>query len=111
MNLRWDVIAWNAAADELFDFSGRAQVDRNMIRMVFADPDLRRRLPEWKEDAPRLVAQFRYDLAAAALGAHGEYVTEASELDAALSRALKSGKAACVNVMIEGLPAPSGAGH
>lgn len=57
------------------------------------------------------LSDARYDLAAAALGAHGEYVTEASELDAALSRALKSGKAACVNVMIEGLPAPSGAGH
>ncbi len=65
LNLRWDVIAWNAAADELFDFSGRAQVDRNMIRMVFADPDLRRRLPAWREDAPQMLAQFRCDLAAA----------------------------------------------
>ena len=64
-NLRWDVVAWNAAANRLFDFSGRAQPDRNIIRMVFADPDLRRRLPGWREDAPRLVAQFRYDLAAA----------------------------------------------
>ena len=64
-NLRWDVIAWNAAADRLFGFSGRAQGDRNIIRMVFADPDLRRRLPAWREDAPRLLAQFRYDLAAA----------------------------------------------
>jgi hypothetical protein len=23
LNLRWDVIAWNAAADDLFAFSGR----------------------------------------------------------------------------------------
>ena len=46
-------------------FSDREQRDRKIIRMVFADPDLRRRLPEWKEDAPRLVAQFRYDLAVA----------------------------------------------
>ena len=53
------------AADGLFDFSGRAQGDRNIIRMVFADPDLRRRLPAWPEDAPRLLAQFRYHLAAA----------------------------------------------
>lgn len=64
-NLRWDVIAWNAAADRLFNFSNRAQHDRNIIRMVFADPDLRRRLPGWRKDAPRLLAQFRYDLAAA----------------------------------------------
>ena len=65
LNLRWDVIAWNATADRLFDFSSRAQQDRNIIRMVFADPDLRRRLPAWRDDAPRLLAQFRYDLAAA----------------------------------------------
>lgn len=64
-NLRWDVIAWNAAADRLFDFSGRVRQDRNIVRMVFADPELRRRLPAWQEDAPRLLAQFRHDLAAA----------------------------------------------
>ncbi len=63
-NLRWDVIAWNAAADRLFEFSSRAQHDCNIIRMVFADPDLRRRLPAWREDAPKLLAQFRYDMAA-----------------------------------------------
>jgi acetolactate synthase-1/2/3 large subunit len=48
----------------------------------------------------------RYDLAAAALGAHGEFVTRPGELDAALSRAVASGKPALVNVMIERLPAP-----
>ncbi len=53
----------------------------------------------------------RYDLAAAALGAHGEYVTRPEELDAALDRALASGGPACVNVEIEGLPAPAGPGH
>ncbi len=53
----------------------------------------------------------RYDLVAAALGGHGEFVTELSELDAALERAVESGKVACVNVIIEGLPAPSGPSH
>jgi acetolactate synthase-1/2/3 large subunit len=48
----------------------------------------------------------RYDLAVAALGGHGEYVTRAAELPAALERAAASGKPACVNVMIERLPAP-----
>lgn len=48
----------------------------------------------------------RYDLAAAALGAHGEFVTETAELRPALERAMASGKPACVNVMIDGLPAP-----
>lgn len=53
----------------------------------------------------------RYDLAAAALGAHGEYVTRAEDLDAALERALASGRPSCVNVEIEGLPAPAQPGR
>lgn len=48
----------------------------------------------------------RYDLVAEALGAHGELVTRPAELPAALARARASGKPACVNVMIEGNPAP-----
>lgn len=62
-SLRWDIHAWNAAADALFGFSCRARSDCNLLRMVFVDPDLRRHLPEWKSDAPRLLAQFRCDLA------------------------------------------------
>jgi acetolactate synthase-1/2/3 large subunit len=49
----------------------------------------------------------RYDLVAQALGGHGELVTTAGELAPALERALASGKPACVNVMIERVPAPS----
>ncbi|WP_062478504.1 helix-turn-helix transcriptional regulator [Variovorax boronicumulans] len=64
-NLRWDVVAWNAAADALFGFSAREREARNLLRMVFADPELRRRLPAWHDDAPALLAQFRYDFAIA----------------------------------------------
>ena len=53
------------------------------------------------------LSDARYDLAAAALGGHGEYVTHPRELDVALDRAVSSGKPACVNVLIEGLPAPT----
>jgi hypothetical protein len=31
----------------------------------FVDADLRHRLPSWREDAPKLLAQFRCDLATA----------------------------------------------
>jgi acetolactate synthase I/II/III large subunit len=48
-----------------------------------------------------------YDKVVAALGAHGEHVTNAADLPAALDRAVRSGKPACVNVMIERLPAPT----
>lgn len=64
LNLRWDIVAWNAAVDDLFDLRGRNPAERNLMRMMFADPDMRRRLPAWGEDAPKLVAQFRCDLAA-----------------------------------------------
>lgn len=53
----------------------------------------------------------RYDLAVAAFGGHGEYVTDMAGLDAALDRAIASGKVACVNVAIEGKAAPGGPGH
>jgi acetolactate synthase-1/2/3 large subunit len=49
----------------------------------------------------------RYDLVAAALGGHGEHVARAPDLPAALARAVRSGRPACVNVMIEGLAAPN----
>ena len=48
----------------------------------------------------------RYDLVAAALGGHGEFVTCAAELPAALARAFASRKPTCVNVLIESVAAP-----
>ena len=49
----------------------------------------------------------RYDQVVAAFGGHGEYVERAADLPAAIERALKSGKPACVNVMIESTAAPA----
>ena len=49
----------------------------------------------------------RYDLAVAALGGHGEWVTRVADLRPALERAIASGKPACVNVMIQRLAAPT----
>jgi acetolactate synthase-1/2/3 large subunit len=48
----------------------------------------------------------RYGAVAAAMGAHGEDVLSASELNPALARAATAGKPAVVNVMIERQPAP-----
>ncbi len=49
----------------------------------------------------------RYDQVAVALGGHGEHVTAADSMSEALAAAIASGKPACVNVMLEGLPAPT----
>ena len=48
----------------------------------------------------------RYDLVVESFGGHGEFVTDARDLDAAIARALASNKPACVNVQVESVPAP-----
>jgi acetolactate synthase-1/2/3 large subunit len=48
----------------------------------------------------------RYDLVAAALGGHGEWITRGADLPDALARAVSSGKPAVVNVMTDGRAAP-----
>lgn len=64
-NLRWDVVAWNAAAEQLFGFGLTGGAGINLLRLIFTEPELRRRMPEWREEAPRLLAGFRCDLAVA----------------------------------------------
>ena len=51
--------------------------------------------------------QSRYDQVVTALGGYGELVTKATDLPAALDRALRSGKPACLNVTIERIAAPT----
>ncbi|MFA3920645.1 thiamine pyrophosphate-binding protein [Ruegeria hyattellae] len=48
----------------------------------------------------------RYDVAVAGLGGFGAHVTTGTELNAALSEAMACGRAACINVEIDGAPAP-----
>jgi acetolactate synthase-1/2/3 large subunit len=49
----------------------------------------------------------RYDRVASALGGFGEHVERAGDLAPALARAVGSGLPACVNVLIDGVPAPT----
>jgi acetolactate synthase-1/2/3 large subunit len=49
----------------------------------------------------------RYDRVVEALGGHGELVERPEDLGPALARAVASGKPACVNVMIDGVGAPT----
>jgi acetolactate synthase-1/2/3 large subunit len=49
---------------------------------------------------------MRYEAVAQAFGGHGEQVTEPAAMSAAAQRAHASGLPACLNVMIEGVPAP-----
>ena len=61
--VRWDVVAWNEAALQLFDFASRRPEDRNLVRMMFVDPVFREIVPNWRTDAPIMLAKFRADYA------------------------------------------------
>jgi transcriptional regulator with XRE-family HTH domain len=57
---RWDILAWNAAADEVFAFSRLPDADRNSLVSVLTNPAMRRLFgASWQDEAKRLVAQFR----------------------------------------------------
>jgi acetolactate synthase-1/2/3 large subunit len=59
----------------------------------------------------RLIAcelgETRYDRVVSQLGGYGEYVDDPEQLEGALRRAIESRLPACINVRIEGLPAPT----
>ncbi len=58
---RWDVLAWNAAAADIFtDFGRLAEADRNILLYMLIDPGARRLFGAgWADEAKRVVAQFR----------------------------------------------------
>jgi transcriptional regulator with XRE-family HTH domain len=61
---RWDVLAWNRAAEFLFGDYGKLGGDeRNIIHMVFANKAHRKLLIDWDELAPTSLAMFRADSA------------------------------------------------
>jgi transcriptional regulator with XRE-family HTH domain len=61
---RWDVLAWNRAAEVVYGPYGRLRGDeRNTLHMVFADPDHRRLLVDWEAVARASLAMFRADCA------------------------------------------------
>lgn len=65
LNLRWDVLGYNGPADRLFGFGRHAPGRRNLLRMLFTDPQLRAALVDWPREAPAMLASFRRDFAAA----------------------------------------------
>lgn len=59
---RWDILAWNRAAEAVFGDYGRLEGDeRNIMHMVFANPAHRRKVVDWDMLAPASLAMFRAD--------------------------------------------------
>lgn len=57
---RWDVLAWNAPAAEIFAFDKVPPQDRNTLILVLTNPKTRRFFGKhWASEAQRMVAQFR----------------------------------------------------
>lgn len=77
----WDVIAWNkAAAAVLTDYSQLPPGKRNILRIIFGDPQSRARQSSWEDVARFVVAAFRAD--AARLGASDQVEMLVAELSA-----------------------------
>ena len=61
---RWDVLAWNRAAEVVFGDYSRLEGDkRNIMYLVFVDPAHRRLIVDWNELASSALAMFRADSA------------------------------------------------
>jgi len=61
---RWDVLAWNRAAELLFGDYGQLDGDeRNIMHIVFANKAHRKLLVDWLEVASTVLALFRADSA------------------------------------------------
>ena len=57
---RRDLVAWNAAADDIFGFQQLAEDERNILVSMLTNPRSRALFgPGWAEEAQRMVAQFR----------------------------------------------------
>ncbi|MDF3837665.1 helix-turn-helix transcriptional regulator [Cupriavidus basilensis] len=64
-NSWWDLLYWNKAAMALFgDLSAVDPDKRNVIRLLFLDPEHMRLLVNWQQDARSAIAKFRLDASA-----------------------------------------------
>lgn len=71
LNLRWDVLAWNPAADKIFSFSTMDKAERNLLWMAFTSERMRNLLQPWDDQALQMLSSFR----------RGDYVKASKEGD------------------------------
>jgi len=57
----WNACCWNEAAARLFCGWLDGDHQRNLLRFVFLAPAAQRLIPDWKDRAQRLLAEFRAD--------------------------------------------------
>ena len=75
----WDVLAWNHAASVvLMDYGALLPGERNVLRLLFCDAEVRAAQPDWESQARAVMAAFRIDAARA--GAEAEAMPLVNEL-------------------------------
>jgi transcriptional regulator with XRE-family HTH domain len=73
----WDIVAWNAAATAvLADYASLPPEKRNVLRLIFCDPDVRAAQYDWESVARFVVGVFRADVARAGAAAKVEALVE-----------------------------------
>ncbi|MEW1782677.1 helix-turn-helix transcriptional regulator [Arthrobacter sp. NPDC080086] len=76
-----DIIAWNRAASAvLVDYAALPPKQRNVLRLLFCNPTIRSRQPDWESAASLAVATFRVDAARAGAGVAAEIHSLVEEL-------------------------------
>lgn len=57
---RWDILAWNKAAQDVFGYGDLAEEDRNTLLIILTTKQARRWFgAAWENEARRILAQFR----------------------------------------------------
>jgi len=56
---RLDLLVWNSIMNEMFDYDGRTELERNILWRVFYDPSRRQLYVDWEAAARGVVAVFR----------------------------------------------------
>jgi transcriptional regulator with XRE-family HTH domain len=81
-NTTWDVVAWNHAARvTLRDYESLPVEQRNILRLMFLDAQVRAAQPDWESVAQFVVAAFRADAARAGASRNVQaFVDELSRL-------------------------------
>ena len=56
----WAIVGWNSAYEWLYPrIASLDPDDRNLLYLVYTDPQLREMLPDWEQDSRRFLAEFR----------------------------------------------------
>jgi transcriptional regulator with XRE-family HTH domain len=73
LNHRWDLLAWNRAAEFVLHFGEGSETRRNFIRFIFSSRYFKSVSINWESDVRGILAQFRLD--------YDQYVHEDATLE------------------------------